>query len=151
MWGQNEEQLPCQWCIFNYDKICSPHRQAGTAHFSTPRERVHFLQDMFCTEFISFRDLNPELLLFIGNRFETIFLVKNIQKNTHDPPAVAQTESSPNLLQKQTDNRQTTTFVSQANGSGASRNNYRFSKRRNTFNTLRINNLLKICVSKTNN
>ena len=38
----------------------------------------------------------------------------------HDPPAVAQAELSPNLLQ-QTTNTQTTTFETQSNGSGASR------------------------------
>ena len=40
----------------------------------------------------------------------------------HDPPAVAQAESSQNVLETTTDNnKQTTTFETQSNGSGASR------------------------------
>ena len=68
--------------------------------------------------------IDLKLVHFWSKTAKAWSLRQNTNKHMHDPPAVAQAESSPNLLQtdKQTDKR-TTTFRRQANGSGASRKN----------------------------
>ena len=70
----------------------------------------------------TYRLIDLKLVHFWSKTANLRSLRQKTHKQTHDPPAIAAPESSPKLLQ--TDKQPTTTFVTQANGSGAPRNKH---------------------------